>query len=154
MEFREAMETCHGWDAHFVTYDVPGWPENLPRLKKRSRFLEQLRAEGLEVVQWGLAYDYDLPDHGAWTVEAVDEFETRIARACDRNPVLGTFAAYYRTRRGARLVYVLHEPVPVADGEGAHRGLLKMWAQQSVLFDPACSDWTRFFRLPRVMRES
>lgn len=153
--FREAFETQWSFDAHFVCYDIPGWEGSLPRLKKRSPFVQAVRAAGLDVVVWGLTFDYDNPEHAPWTHDLLDQHYAAIERACQRCPKLADFSVYYRTKGGARFVYVLDEPVSAGpESEALHRAVRRQWAQQGVFFDPACGDWTRLFRLPRVMRET
>lgn len=151
--FEAAFETEWEFDAHFVTYDVPTLSA-FPRLRKVGRALDDLRAEGHEVVQTMLALDYDNPGHAAWTPEGLVEFREQVEAAGSLEPLIVAWHCYYATKHGARFVYVLKEPVPVGkDSEAMHRSLVRAWGQRGIAIDPACSDWTRYFRLPKVQRE-
>jgi hypothetical protein len=156
--FEEAFTAEWDIDAHFVTYDVigkdgVGLPE-FPRLKKSSEVVAILRDIGCEIVQTMFALDYDNPEHAAWTPEAKAEFESLVTVKGEIDPLIVGWQVYYTTKHGARFVYVLKDPIPVGpETEAMHRSLVRLWGQQGIKIDPACSDWTRFFRLPRVTRE-
>lgn len=151
--FEEAFSREWEIDAHFVTYDVPSF-EDFPRLNKSSRVLQDLIDDGHEVVTTMFALDYDNPEHVAWTPEMLVEFEGRSRHAAQAEPLIGGWHAYYTTKHGARFVYVLKEPLPVGEEtEALHRDLVRTWGQHGIVLDPCCSDWTRFFRLPKVTRE-
>lgn len=149
------------YDAHFVTYDVVGLrgratstPAEFPRLRKNSPVVSEIRAAGQDVVHWGFAYDYDTPGHEPWTSQGLLEFKRKVEAAAERQALITKWALYYTTAKGARFIYVLKDVVPVGpDSEAMHRCLLRAWAQQGIVLDPGCSDWTRLFRLPCVMRE-
>jgi putative DNA primase/helicase len=65
----------------------------------------------------------------------------------------------YRTRGGYRLVYELSGHVIRDDDDGHrwrlfyHRSLLHLARDFGIVGDPACSDWTRLFRLPHATRD-
>ncbi len=144
--FTEPFET----DVHFVTYHVVGH-DTFPRLNKIV--LPKLRAQGGEVLTAFLAFDYDLPNHAAWTRA---NYEALIACLFEMDEAgfalaLG-FTHFYTTRHGCRLVYVLDHPIPVEDAEGVHRGIVRDFSEWGLELDRVCSDWTRLFRAPFVMR--
>lgn len=152
--FQQAFHETWNYDAHFVTYDVRGTEEGFPRLRKNCAVVDELRAMGLDVVQTMFAFDYDNPEHAAWTPEGLVTFKQRVEDAVLVNPLMGAWRIFYTTKHGARFVYLLAEPVPVGpESEAMHRSLLRAWGQRGITLDPACSDWTRMFRLPNVVRE-
>lgn len=151
--FEDAFTAEWPFDAHFVTYDVPGL-DRFPRLKKSGNSLANLRADGYDVVATMFALDYDNPDHSAWTPEMLEEFQDNVSRAAKLDDMLDGWRAHYTTKHGARFVYVLREGVPVGkESESMHKSLVRAWGQRGIALDPACSDWTRLFRLPKVVRE-
>lgn len=155
--FTGAMLTRWGGDAHCVTYSVTD-PEgrtlpSFPRLRKVGPVVEQLRGQAHEVSAWGFMLDYDNPDHGVWRPGQQQEFEQRLAEA-SQDVVVGAASLFYYTRAGARVVYLLDKPVPVGEeSEAMHRAVVRAWACSGIRIDPACSDWTRMFRLPLVTRD-
>lgn len=60
----------------------------------------------------------------------------------------------YTTEHGARIVYVLDTPIPVDEAEAFHRWLVFQWCERGLEVDTSCSDWTRLFRLPKVLRNN
>lgn len=153
VSFEEAFEREWDFDAHFVTYDVPTL-ETFPRLRKVGTTLEDLRKAGHTVYQTMHALDYDTPGHTPWEPEQLIEFRTRVETAGALDSMLVAWQVYYATRAGARFVYVLKDPIPVGpESEAMHRSLVRAWGQRGIELDPACSDWTRYFRLPKVVRE-
>lgn len=157
VSFAEAFTLEWDFDAHFVTYDVQHPDREVdafPRLKKSTNVVDQLRDLGYEVVTTMFGLDYDNPEHEPWTAERLAEFKERVEAASQVEPLIDQWTLFYTTRRGARFVYVLKEPVPVGPhSEAMHKSLVRAWAQRGIALDPACSDWTRFFRLPKVMRD-
>lgn len=156
-------------DAHFVTYEaVNTGQDRWPRCNKA--ILPKLRAVGGDLVTRLIVLDYDNPGHEAWSQASFDEWLAKLAEAADQEPIAWQWALLYTTRHGARLVYVLDEPVPVDESEKHHRWVCQALRDVGITIDdinskgyhtngePAkvlfpTSDWTRCFRLPFVMRD-
>jgi hypothetical protein len=152
---RDAMGTVYQTDAHFVQYVTlaDGAPVDTQYRLNKS-VLGQLLARGATVALSVLAVDIDNPNHGPWSIDLVAHFDAALAKL----PPNLRPAWIYRTRGGARFVYELADLLLVQDAEPRHRGLVKLLAGGAFLgspftVDPKCSDWTRFFRLPMVMRD-
>lgn len=150
----ECFEREWATDAHFVTYGVFG-PDGQdfehPRLNKSV--LAELRAKDCEVYCTMLVLDYDNPGHAEWTDEALVEFVDKLEAARAAKPHLFSPTAVYTTRHGARLVYVLEAPVPADVAELRLASLVRQVRAQGILVDQATKDWTRLFRLPKVVRD-
>jgi hypothetical protein len=139
------MDAYEG-DAHCVGYSVPGVGDAMhPRLNKRA--LPALRAAGLDpLLHWAIV-DVDRPGHepwedvdGAWPEELDGLHITR-------------HAGVYLTRAGYRIVFALDPPLPVDEAEAHLRGLLYALRLRGIHADEACTDWTRLFRMPDVVRD-
>lgn len=155
----DAFGKCFPSDAHFVTYQVldsegnvnldntgnPAWPRcNTP-------ILGRVRAVGGDLVAWGVVMDYDSPGKREWDNASKAEFIDRLMEA--PSPFAQNWSCVYFTRHGARLVWVYTRPVPVDKSALMHRGLRAALEQAGIVCDRACSDWTRLFRLPKVLRD-
>jgi hypothetical protein len=161
----EAFEHHWGSDAYFVGYlakDSPTGPFiRTPRVNKAC--LPHLRTSevGGDLLATLIAFDLDTADHTAWTgAEQRDAYAQGLAEACRKDPGIACFWAFYFTNKGARLVYRLTIPVPVDQVEGIIVGMIARLEAAGVTpangtfkVDPACADWTRVFRLPRVVRD-
>lgn len=169
----EAFTQAFSDDAHFVCYYATGlapasatfqpapltrWPhdnerEACPRLRKAS--LYRLRLRGAEVLCWGIALDFDNPDHAPWTPEMREAWNAMwLKQVIRENPFFNNYAYYYTTRGGARVIYLYDRPVKADEHEGKVRWFIKQF--QAMGFDnvdTACWDWTRLFRLPYVHRD-
>lgn len=151
MSFSEAFEATHPTDSHFVTYTVAPF-EPYPRINKAS--LSLVRAAGVEVLATMIVLDYDNPQHRPWLAGEWDAFLATLANAADS--VAMQWTLLYGTRGGARLVYVLDSPCPVDLVEGYHAaivGKLTACGFGPGAWDTKVKDWSRFFRLPWVVRE-
>lgn len=136
-------------DAHFVqyaTYEPPS--PSAKQFRINSSAIPQLAAHGAEVLLSVFAVDIDNPDHGDHTDDSVD----RLSRLVYGLPNSLRPQWYYTTKHGSRLLYHLLEPMPALDAPPRYRGLLKLLAKHGIAGDQACADWTRFFRLPLVVR--
>ena len=172
----EAAWTC---DAHLTCY-FPAGPEGLvehsqgwPRINKMgSTVISEMQAYGCDLLTQVFAFDFDLPKHRAWidqqdVMRVFEELE-RIGAEDQR---IGEWAYFYTTRGGARIIYILDKPMQVGDAESAHRWMVSRFRDLSDVFSEGnlveektkrpiggiaydCSDWTRLFRLPRVLRDS
>lgn len=151
LDLPTAAERRWPTDAHFVTYDVT-CEAQFPRLRKSVR--AALQAMGAGPVTRYLVFDYDNPGHVAWSALDVDA-PGRFLRLVESLPgPLGLWSCLYATRGGARLIYVLPHALPVDEAEERHRGMVERLRAAGLAVDPACSDWTRLFRLPNVTRDA
>lgn len=100
-----------------------------------------------------LLLDWDTPEHAEWGSAAFGEAVRELADC----PVLSG-AVIYKTRGGMRAVLPLAKPYEVRDAKGAdwsafYAGVLaRVKRPMNKGWDPACSDFTRLYRLPWVMR--
>lgn len=148
----EALGTEWPTDAHFVTYrlvDPQGQTGPHPRLNKS--LLPHARERGCEIFATCFALDADTPGHVPWTDQLFRQFLTSLDRVYQRRPEFANYTAFYTTFKGARLVYVLDQPIPVDEAESRHRTLVSEFIASGLMVDKL-SDWTRLFRLPKVMR--
>ncbi len=145
------LDYAMGWrwdsDAHFTTYAVLG-QDSWPRLNKSA--LPTLHAAGREVVVVALAFDFDNPGHAPWTPELREGFDGRVAPLTGR---LADWAYLYTTAHGARIVYVLDKPLQPEAMEDVYKVMLEEFKAAGLPMDPACAQWNRMFRSPRVLRD-
>ncbi|MCC6752001.1 MAG: hypothetical protein IT371_30390 [Deltaproteobacteria bacterium] len=168
----EAFTKEWSHDAHFVCYGVIDAPDatgevkwvepSWPRCNKAS--VQPLKDRGVKIVMNFAAFDLDTKDHKAWGAGPddphVDAYVAGLAKAFANDPLLSEAYAFYVTKKGARLVYKLAKPIDVERVEPFLCGLAKRLEDAGVTLDAgtfkvdwACVDWTRLFRLPKVMRE-
>jgi hypothetical protein len=158
----EAFATVHKTDAHFTCYgvvnDEGALEERIPRLTKGViPLLEeyQLVRSATQVVGTAVALDYDLPGHGKWSPGHWAEFLRTMAQVTTQRPLLGSPSLWYTTAGGCRFVWFLGQATPVEGAGGLEdllSGMVAAAHQAGLIVDPACRDWTRIFRLPRVLR--
>lgn len=146
----EAFQVSWPTDAHFVQYMPVRAGEPFPRLTKPV--LHKLRAMGADVEVNLFAFDYDTPGHQAWTPESLAAFWSLLASAASRWPLADQWSLLYTTAKGARLVYILDEPVVAEEAEGKIRWMCEQFCLAGLPVDRLC-DWTRLFRLPYVLRD-
>lgn len=142
----EALTRTWDYDAHALAWSVAS-VDPVPRVAKGrvAWFAEQIGEEPRASV---LSADVDNPEHRDWTDEDRDAFEATWATC----PML-TDAGVFLTRGGWRIVQPLERALPVAEFEAVlWRWLLDLKAA-GVVIDRSCRDWTRLFRLARVLRE-
>jgi len=143
IDLLDAWRTGWSGDHHFVAYAASGG--------YRAAKATLGAPEGLRPVLTCLVADVDFPGHvRAWDdPEMVEQAVGWIEAAMDAVPGVGV----YSTLGGFRLVGVLPEPVPADRADH----LIQVWLDRleaaGVPVDRACKDWTRLFRLPRVVRE-
>lgn len=168
MPLRDALATRFGTDAHFCCYSVTDngvEAEAWPRLNKVV--LDAIEAANGRVFCTMLVIDYDTKDNldaeryqakkdgegkVAWDDELIEEFWLKLDAATEDNG-LPMPNVVYTTKNGARFIYVLPEPMLVREVEDYHRGLVHTFGKAGLTADEKCSDWTRFFRMPNVMRD-
>lgn len=144
---------CTGWntDAHFVCYQPVGCGDGAwPRFKKPV--LPRIRLRGGDIRTQIFGFDYDTPEHKPWDPGLLAQFWEALAVASTREPLIDQFSLLYTTKSGARLVYILNEPIPVDASEAKHRWMVKAFGDAGLPVDKL-SDWTRLFRLPFVIRD-
>lgn len=149
-ELREALEKSYDTDAHFVCYDIEG-EDSIPLIKKQA--LPSIRSEGKEVVLNTIALDWDTPGHVPLTPELLGTFLVKLYEISALDETLGSWYCFYTSRKGCRLVYRLNEPVKADTGEQYIATLLTDFKKHGLEFDEACKDFTRRFRLPKVVRD-
>lgn len=179
MPLLQAFGQDHTNDAHVTCYTIRT-AEGLittpiPRLTKPLiAGLERMRTEEQERITAGhlspekqvftkieavvgtmLALDFDLPQHVRWTDAHRAQVEKIVAEASARWHLLATPTLFYATSGGFRLVWVLAQPVLVHGAGGLEDLFFGLVAEAHIAgltVDTACKDWTRLFRLPRVVR--
>ena len=120
---------------------------NSPRLNKPE--LHELLARGYRLLfstQWA---DIDEPDHRALTDDRWSMYLEVLSKYD---------CAYYRTRAGARVIRGYTRPLGPAEYEvGLSRWLPELRSLfasvPAVVVDNNCTDWTRFMRVPRCLRD-
>lgn len=144
-----ALTRDYSSDAHFAAYTAP-----MPRR------LTSGAVGCTEITMHMIVLDVDDPaTHGTGEPASVEWREEQRAR-CDRLVGEHSGAFFYDTRGGYRCVYRLREPSAICDPQAAAK-----WRQEyavireyllrrfDISIDPACSDWTRLFRLPHATRD-
>jgi len=176
----EAISRSWDEDAHLVmyaAYDDAGDPAYLRINKRKSTFVGDLMATGGAVRCSVIVLDHDLPKgeraqseygrpcecrecrkkmedgglpKGTWTEEGLGRFVQFLGQ-----PDLGFSRPtyWYVTQHGSRFLYLLTEPVSHADAEGLMLGVMRDALAAGIELDIACKDFTRFYRLPRVLRD-
>lgn len=152
---RSAMETEHPTDAHLTCYalidDEGNHIPEIPLMKKQV--IRQIKAEGGELHQTCIGLDWDCPGHLPLTPQDLCGFLDSFFKACELDERLAQWAVFYTTRHGCRVFYDLTDSVPVEDGERYMTSLLKEFKAHNIDFDISCRDWTRRYRLPKVVRD-
>jgi hypothetical protein len=148
MSLKDAMDTRFPDDRHFTAYTLHGLEnEGWPRLSKQAL---QSFEELVKVDMGILTFDWDCPNHAEWTPELYADF---FAKLFELDGQLGNWRYCYTTLHGARVIYTLSTAVPVTAGEQYIATLFLMFKEAGLDVDPACKDWTRLFRCPRVLRD-
>jgi len=154
------LSSIHPTDAHAICYMLRDGDE-WPRIRKSC--LPEIRDKGDDVVLPWTFIDLDLEknasgDRVSWTPDSLESWWDCLAdlAAADWWPARDWYCAY-TTRGGARLVYRWESPLSPEQWELSTAALIVevrqglsgigLWA------DPRCTDWTRLFRLPSVVRD-
>lgn len=155
MSVREAMESEHHSDAHMTLYSLKDADgsilEAIPLLTKH--ILKQVRQAGGDILLNAIALDWDCPGHIPLTPELLRDFLSKFLTACAMDERLGRWACIHSTRHGCRVVYELASPIPADIGEQYIVSVIKEFKKHDIPFDPSTKDWTRRFRLPKVVRD-
>jgi hypothetical protein len=152
--FEETFTKNWQTDAQFVAYGTLDPAEQntqgpWPRCTKP--LLPKLRTQGVDLLLHSIVLDFDNPGHAAWTVAGLAGWLEKLF-AMDWETAQN-FTLLYTTRNGARLVYVLDQPIPVDKAESKHQWLCQQFVSHGLPVDCGVSDWTRVFRLPYVIRD-
>jgi len=152
--YDQAMSTEWPTDAHFVTYTLrnsEGLTGEFPRLTKLME--SHVRPVGGGIFVGSFVLDFDNPNHAEWDDALREAFISAFGEACDRSPVLSKWACVHTTQHGARIIYILDREVSAHESEGRYRWLVEHARSHGLMVDESVFDWTRMFRLPRVIRD-
>jgi len=131
--------------------------ETCYRINKSGNALKELKKLGLTIQFDVMIFDLDFkddcvgfPDIDKWWNDKVLRQVTDALQL-----TISPFVCHwYRTRGGGRLVFPLAEPITDPDEyEWSHACFSQQLRDIRLVSDPACKDWTRFYRLPRVLRD-
>lgn len=151
--FSKAFSQPWDMDAHFVTYSPEGVKPGTKFPRCNKPVLRQIRDQGYDLHRHTFAFDYDTPDHQPWGItETQEEFIENFQAVCEKFPLATNYACLYFTRAGARMVYILDEPIPVDESEASLRWMIYRFRAAGLDVDELV-DWTRLYRLPMVNRE-
>lgn len=160
MSMEEALSTAWDTDAHFVAYQVEG-AEEYPRLTKQA--LGWLSVQGIKVATKYLVMELDIEPHTTWAAIGRDQQQVlleMIVTAAEKVEVLADWRWFYFSAGGCRIIYELPEAIDVEKAESHTRWLLNTWTDAGFdgktcqwKADPNTADWTRLWRLPRVVRD-
>lgn len=148
-----ALRAHYPTDAHCVQYVPVGpvaGPGTWPRINKLA--LRSIRDAGGDVHIHTAIVDMDNPGHAPWTPESLETFAVQLLDYED-DPLVAWCSGIYTTKHGARFFYTLEEPMLPEDFEPRHIALVQAIQTLGFPADPGCSDWTRFFRMPNVVRD-
>jgi hypothetical protein len=108
-----------------------------------------------KVVHWGVAIDVDRhsPDGKKMPWDNAEQPWEILETLQEKAPELWP-SYFYSTKNGVRLIYVLTRKVTTPDIESVIAGLHERLTDAGIETDPATKDWTRFFVLPFVTKES
>lgn len=144
-----AMTEAHASDAHFATYSVP---EVKRRLATEHVFGEL--DSGIPIVLF--VVDVEPDRHARVTPEWWGIELEKLKRLLATHP--GGYV--YRTRGGYRIVYALGSAFVLGCSADAERWKATYLAwldyvkqHYGIVGDRSCQDWTRLYRLPRVVRD-
>ena len=136
LDIKEALTRKWASDAHFVPYSTKG-----PRYRKAI-------ADQQKVVTQLLCFDCDNPRHQRW-----DSEESVLAWFAKATELVPFFYAIYTTRSGGRVMVKLDKPIDVREAQEIHKLMTLDLINRGLNVDAACSDWTRMFRLPYIIRD-
>jgi hypothetical protein len=149
-----AMQKRWASDAHFVTY-CPSVEADMGwfRINKTGTVLSEIRALGHDIFRTLIVVDWDTPEHLPWDESSItqERYAELYDAAAKKLPILDNWRYWYWTAKGARIVFVLDEPIPADLSEPKVRWLLTSMRSQGVGCD-LLTDWSRLYRLPKVYR--
>lgn len=147
----EALTRSWATDAHLVGYAARRYDQR-DRWRLNSAAVER---GDLRIAMGLLVIDCDAPGH-----EASPQWRAELRGKLQRLEAVHSGLVAYQTRGGARLLWRLGTPHKIASATdarawtAAYRGAVDYLADRfDIQADRACDDWTRLFRLPRVIRD-
>ena len=148
LPLEEALERHWPTDAHFVPYDAGG-----VRLTKKDLGNKKVA----ETIRMNLlVWDMDGPPHPTdpeithwWTPEWWEGQQALLSQVGDWIENI----AWYITKGGYRVILVPPRPLRLAEWRTLYKLRTEQLQAAGIVPDPQCTDWTRFYRLPRVCRE-
>lgn len=149
IDVREALEQEYSTDAHGAAYMIEG-EEHCARLAK-----DVLRIEDVSNRLKMVATFVDLDRHGHSDWPDVDTAVRNVALLSRLFPN----AAIFTTRRGVRIVFLLARPVPALAYSQVAGPIVEdvrekiNGASVDVEVDDTTVEWTRLFRMPKVIRD-
>lgn len=154
----EALEREWPSEACFVLYNATN-QQSWPRCN--TELLPRFRAAGGDLLMTVMGIDVD--NHGTrpdgrqgklpWGPGDLELALVRLAAAADKGLWQAQeWSAFYSTPNGYRLLYVLRDPMPVDEGYHWVRALIRDFRAAGIQCDDL-KDWTRLFRLPRIVRD-
>lgn len=146
----EALARRWSGEAALTTYYVP---EESPWPRLAKKHLRPLREAGGSVMVSMLVMDYDLhgPGGSKRTWESTEEVWDVMAAVSAADVPWPT--AFYSTKHGLRLIYVLSRPLTPEDSERSYTVLQARFKAAKLEMDPKTKDWTRIFFLPFIEKE-
>ena len=141
LDIVEALTRVYATDAHLVTYVVGDGPRQ-PRVNKPGLH-EASSAPRIECFFCDVAN----AAHAEWT----DDLRAA-ARAQETSIPALSAAGIYDTAHGRRIVQPVATPIAVDEAEPYLRRWLVELEVAGIVVDWQCTDWTRQFRLPNVLR--
>ena len=146
-----ALRARYAGDAHTAAYSAP----SVHRRLDKGAPGQPIDGSPLVVPVAFLFVDVDGPNHQADPAWRESE-AAKITRALAELP--GGFC--FHSRGGYKLVWRLAQPFPITGPDDAARwrrhywrALLSLSRRFAIEGDPACSDWTRLYRLPHATRD-
>lgn len=149
----EVMNTEYPKDEHFITYSFETATEQICRLRKTSYGSFAMKGIKINTVAFGI--DIDHPDHMSWEElgeEPEDYFEAWDAIAKEFDGI-EDWRHWYTTKGGFRVVYALKDALDVTVAEKKIKWTCERIQEIGFNVDLKVFDWTRLFRLPRVVRD-
>ncbi len=144
LDLWDALHFEWPFDAFATAYVVRGARRH-PRINKPGL---EAGLISLPVEVTAFFCDMDNPGHGPWT----DDLFAQAMREYEALDILRT-AGVYHTTNGRRFVQPLARPIPALDAELYLSRWLRQLEAAGLAPDENCKDWTRFFRLPHVIRD-
>lgn len=155
----EALESEFDTDAHAACYFIAD-PEMEMGFRLTKTALPQLQALGVKVMCSTIFLDLDLchllgkKGKVSWASLSEDEQNDCWELLTRKVPGMPPPACVHSTKNGAHFVHLLAIDVPAgAPYEAVLRRVHRMYNEAGLPVDPACMDWTRLYRLPRVIRD-
>lgn len=139
--------------AHFSLYTIRGdggdVEENWPRINKPA--LGDLRDNGFTVEIRVIACEYDNDNHEPLDLAGYEDLVSRIRSV--KNPNTPQPTLIYKTRAGARLVFVLALAITPEQAEPLHLQIVKAYHNEGIPLTGDTWEWNRLHALPFVQRD-